>query len=419
MHAASEDLGVSTDGEETSVVSPAVELVGGGGKPSWLQGRWGVLAMLTMNLSNSTLGAGVLGLPFVASQAGLVVAIVMLLFCAAVTDWTLHLLLRCQQMTGLGTYEAIGERCFGRKGSVAVAVGILLINFGAMVAYLVICGDLVAPLIPLSTARYAVVVVSAALAFPLCLVRGRLLALTSAASVALVMVFVAMVVAQAAGGTTAPEAPVVLAKWSSQIVFVFGIVVFAYSCHTNLVPLVSDTAPPEDTSLQPVALHVACALCVALYVVVTACGYDYLRSSAPANYLQFFPPSDTAIAVFRCVLAASLLCTLPLCVMPNVAALEDLTRRSYPIIYSGALLVLATAVALLVPQVSVVFSLTGSVASSLTSFILPPIFFARLSGYEARSWRAAPFAACAVFGVLVAVLGVVSASLDIAGIKLS
>ena len=219
----------------------------------------------------------------------------------------------------------------------------------------------------------------------------------------------------------AADQPLELARWSSQLLFVFGIVVFAYSCHTNLVPLAAENrlgSPPPDTSRQELALHAACSLCALLYVVVTSCGYAHLRQLTPSNYLFFFPKEDTAIAVFRCVLAVSLLFTLPLCVMPNVAALADLTRRAYPVIYSGTLLLLAAAVALFVPQVSIVFSLTGSVASSLTSFILPPVFFVRLSGYSFRSLRAAPFVACAVFGTLMAVLGVVSTSLDIAGIKL-
>jgi amino acid permease len=408
--------GTTTDDEAQPVVAVA-------GKRGVWGSRWGVMASLTLNLSNSTLGAGVLGLPYVASQAGVVLAVAMLVGCAVLTDWTLHLLLRCHELTGLPTYEAIGERCFGRPGSVAVAVGILLINCGAMIAYLVIVGDLVAPLISVPNIRYAVVILSAVIAFPLCLVRGRLLALVSAASVILVVFFVVLVVAQAAEGPVAAAAdkPVELAVWSTQVVFVFGIVVFAYSCHTNMVPLAAENKqgnPPPDTSRQELALHAACALCALLYVVVASCGYAHLRSLTPSNYLFFFPKQDVAIAVFRCVLAASLLFTLPLCVMPNVAALADLTRRPHPVIYSGLLLALATLVALFVPQVSVVFSLTGSVASSLTSFILPPVFYARLNNYSFRSLRALPYVVCAVFGTLMAVLGVVSTSLDIAGIKL-
>ncbi len=90
-------------------------------------------------------------------------------------------------------YEAIGELCFGRKGKWAVAIGIILINLGAIIAYLVIVGDLVAPLIPVDWMRDVVIAVTTAIAFPLCLVRGRLLAMVSAASVLLVLGFTIMV----------------------------------------------------------------------------------------------------------------------------------------------------------------------------------------------------------------------------------
>ena len=380
--------------------------------------RWVVWGALTLNLANSTLGAGVLGLPFVALEAGLLAAVLMIAGCGVLTDWTLFLLMRCQRMTGLATFEAIGERCFGRKGRLGVATGVLLINLGAQIAYLVIAADLVAPLLPLHrawTARAAVVLVCATLAFPLCLVRGRLLAFVSLLSVALVVLFVAMVAAQAASGTVSPSAgPLRLVNWSSQLVFVFGIAVFAYGCHTNLVPLLAAESPNSDLSLQPMGLHAAMVLCSVLYLVGATCGYSYLRDLTPPNYLFFFPQSDVAIAVFRCFLAASLLFTLPLCVMPNVVAITQLTGYDFPKIYSAVLLLLTTLVALFVPNVAIVFSLTGSLASSLTSFIFPPLCYAHLSGYSFKSLRALPFLVCACFGVCVAIVGLVSAVIDIA-----
>lgn len=194
---------VSTDGEEER-----------GGAES---GGWAGAGRLALNLANSTLGAGVLGLALVARDAGLLAALALLLSCALLTDWTLHLLLRAHLLSKRPTYaknkplsfgvskccnynryEGIGELCFGRSGKWAVAVGIMLINFGAMIAYLVIIGDMVAPLFPVSPEhttyiQYAVIAVGTAIAFPLCLVRGKLLAIVSAASVLLVVGFTIMV----------------------------------------------------------------------------------------------------------------------------------------------------------------------------------------------------------------------------------
>jgi amino acid permease len=225
------------------------------------QNKWVVTVMLALNLANSTLGAGVLGLPLVAKDSGLVAAILMLIGCALLTDWTLHLLLQCHLISQLNTYEAIGEFCFGRKGKWAVAVGVMLINFGAMIAYLVIAGDLVAPLIPVDSIRYGVIVLATAIAFPLSLVRGRVLAMVSAASVLLVIGFCFMVVVQAAEGPVHPEEPLVLVQWSTRLVFSFGIVSFAYSCHTNLVPLSAECHGQEVRNSLG-----SCFLCFFLFV---------------------------------------------------------------------------------------------------------------------------------------------------------
>ncbi len=217
-------------------------------------------------------------------------------------------------------------------------------------------------------------------------------------------------------GPLYPAEPIVVVRWSTRLIFSFGIIAFAYSCHTNLVPLADETKSQEPR-FKFYSIHLAMALCTSLYVVVSACGYSYLRDHTISNYLEFFPSSDVAIAVFRCVLAASLICTLPLCVMPCVCSVHMMSGHDYPKIYSIGFLVLGMLVALLVPDVGVVFSLTGSVASALTSFIFPPLLYMSLSNIPFKSLQAIPYLTSACSGVLLAVLGVVSAALDIAKIR--
>lgn len=229
--------------------------------------------------------------------------------------------------------------------------------------------------------------------------------------------FFQKVISQAAVGTPFPDDPVVLARGSTRLLFSFGIVAFAYSCHTNLVPL-ADEQRGSSPRMLGASLHAAILVCTLLYLVVSACGYVYLREHTPSNYLKFFPASDVVISVFRCVLATSLLFTLPLCVMPCVGALEMLLApRSWPKLLSLGFLLLAMLAAMFVPNVGIVFSLTGSVASSMTSFIFPPILYARLASIPLRSWKGLPLLSCAVFGVVMAVFGVVAAALDIAKVN--
>lgn len=90
---------VSTDGEESVDVTAAVSTLTA--KPQ--RNKWVVCLMLALNLANSTLGAGVLGLPLVARDSGVVAGIVMLVLCSLLTDWTLHLLLESHLLSGCST----------------------------------------------------------------------------------------------------------------------------------------------------------------------------------------------------------------------------------------------------------------------------------------------------------------------------
>jgi hypothetical protein len=69
---------------------------------------------------------------------------------------------------------------------------------------------------------------------------------------------------------------------------------------------------------------------------------------------------------------------------------------------------LSLLIALFVPALSFVFSITGTVSSSLTSFILPPLLLVKIRKIRFKSRQILPYAAVVVFGVAVMVLGLVT-----------
>lgn len=89
----------------------------------------------SFNLANSTIGAGVLGLPYVVRECGIALTVLMLVAAALLTDYTLVLLVRCYYAVNGEDkgYEQLGQRCYGRAGVLGVALGSFLINFGALV----------------------------------------------------------------------------------------------------------------------------------------------------------------------------------------------------------------------------------------------------------------------------------------------
>lgn len=93
------------------------------------------------NMANSIIGAGIVGLPYAVAQAGFVTGIVLLVSLAAVTDWTIRLVVLNAKLSGQNSYVDVMHHCFGHAGSGAVSLFQLAFAFGGMCAFNVIIGD--------------------------------------------------------------------------------------------------------------------------------------------------------------------------------------------------------------------------------------------------------------------------------------
>ena len=117
-----------------------------------LKTDWGQFTGAVYNLTNSTIGSGVLALPYVMKQAGLIPGICFLFIFACLTTYSLFLLHKSSQIllqknipTFNRDYEDIARILHSDYGSVFVKLCIIVNNFGACISYLVIIGDLLVP----------------------------------------------------------------------------------------------------------------------------------------------------------------------------------------------------------------------------------------------------------------------------------
>lgn len=88
--------------------------------PDWLRRGAGVFEG-TVNMANSILGAGIVGLPYSMRESGFVAGIVLLVGIALLTDWTIRLIVLNAKLSGRTTYIDIMEHCFGHKGKGTLA----------------------------------------------------------------------------------------------------------------------------------------------------------------------------------------------------------------------------------------------------------------------------------------------------------
>mmetsp|Transcript_26957 Transcript_26957/g.26588 ORF Transcript_26957/g.26588 Transcript_26957/m.26588 type:complete len:186 (+) Transcript_26957:113-670(+) len=98
------------------------------------------------NILASTMGAGILLLPYAVNLAGLYFGIILIIIGMMCSLITSQLLIIVAENLGLDTYHMIGERLFGTKMKIFTEISLIISNYGAAVTFLVLLKSLV-PLI--------------------------------------------------------------------------------------------------------------------------------------------------------------------------------------------------------------------------------------------------------------------------------
>lgn len=81
-------------------------------------------------MSNSILGAGIIGLPYAMREAGFFMGLILLVVLGGLTDWTIRLIVLNAKMSGRKTYIDIMDACFGIRGRMLVSAFQFAFAFG-------------------------------------------------------------------------------------------------------------------------------------------------------------------------------------------------------------------------------------------------------------------------------------------------
>ncbi|CAJ1975468.1 unnamed protein product [Sphenostylis stenocarpa] len=93
------------------------------------------------NLSTTIIGAGIMALPAAMKVVGVVVGVAAIIFLAFLTHTSLEILLRFSRVAKASTYAHLMGGAFGSSGTLLFHLSVLLNNFGILVVYVIIIGD--------------------------------------------------------------------------------------------------------------------------------------------------------------------------------------------------------------------------------------------------------------------------------------
>ena len=101
------------------------------------------------SLTSTIVGGGVLSLPFAFLQTGLVMGPILLAVCAAISDFSIYLLVLCARATGAESYQQVACNAFGPRAKMVTTSLLFLLTWLCCVAYIILMGDMLTPLVDL------------------------------------------------------------------------------------------------------------------------------------------------------------------------------------------------------------------------------------------------------------------------------
>ncbi|XP_076463815.1 putative sodium-coupled neutral amino acid transporter 11 [Babylonia areolata] len=397
------------------------------------QQRYG-LSMTTFNFINSIIGSGIIGMPYSLKQAGFGLGILLLLFVALISDYSILLLVQGGLLSNSHSYQDVVLAAFGRPGFYTLTVLQFIYPFIAMVSYNVIIGDTITKIVlwmagnstgfvhdVLGNRRFVICIVTLLVTLPLSLYRniGKL---AKWALLSIVMIFFIIITVAIRLGTFAKDISPTEHAWEfadSRFIQGIGIVSFSFMCHHNTLLVHSSMEKPTQRRWNLV-VHVSVMFAVFMCLLTGVMGYISFTGNTQGDLLENYCKDDVLMNCARFAFALTIMLTYPIeCfvtreVMENVVFPSN--RQPAPLwrhITTTVIIVCLTAgVSLSTDCLGIVIVFNGVLFAAPLAFIFPPCSVIRLRPDPLLSRCNVGPALLALFGLLVMVMGTIVTVLD-------
>ncbi|XP_047943834.1 amino acid transporter AVT6C-like [Salvia hispanica] len=360
------------------------------------------------NISTGMVGAGIMSIPATFKVLGVIPSFLVILIMSYFVEVTVEFLLKYTQSGHCNTYGELMAESFGKPGSLALQLCVVITNLGALIIYLIIIGDVLSGNESDGTVHlgvlqewfgihwwnsraFSLLLVVLLVLLPLLLLR-RIDSLrhASAISVLLAAFFVVICSVMAihalwVGETKTPRLLPDFSGGVSAFSLFTTIPVFAtaFGCHVNVHPIRAELGRPSDMSA---AVRISLILCVAIYFSVGFFGYLLFGESIMADMLvNFDKTSDSVMGIIlnntvRLSYAIHLMLVFPVMNYSLRVNVDELLFPKKPhlaaenirfLSLTCTLLALIYAAAIAIPNIWYFFQFMGTTTVMFLMFIFP------------------------------------------------
>lgn len=365
------------------------------------------------NLTTTIIGAGIMALPATMKVLGLVLGFVLIILMGVLSEISVELLVRFSVHCKASSYGEVVEFALGRPARILSEICIIINNAGVLVVYLIIMGDVMSGSIHhvgvfdqwlgngiWDHRKLVILVVVVAFLAPLCaLEKIDSLSMTSAASVALAVVFV--VVSGAIAFIKLVEGQIETPKMGPDfgskkaildLLVVIPIMTNAYVCHFNVQPIYNELEGRSPQKMNRVG-RITTVLCVVVYAFTAVSGYLLFGKDTESDVLTNFdkdlgiPFSSALNYIVRVGYILHLVLVFPVIHFSLRQTVDALVfQKSPPLSESRSRSLVLTVVLLgliyfgstMIPNIWTAFKFTGATTAVSLGFIFPSLIALRL-----------------------------------------
>eukprot|EP00727_Mastigamoeba_balamuthi_P005042 m51a1_g14536 hypothetical protein (494) ;mRNA; r:947305-949157 len=377
------------------------------------------------NLTNTMLGAGMLGMSYVFAYVGMALGPILITVCAVLALFGARLLFDCagkmvRDQTGPDkpTFYSLAAQALPRSGRV-VDGAVFIMCFCTLLAYLIILGDLIPNAVDFVAAdSWPAFLVTKSFWLPVAVVPLSLLcffkrldSMLWGSVVVLVsvvyLVLLVVVLASYNGWRSSPRPSVSAVPRSLKVFSVLPMAVFGFSGHTNVLTVYNEFAS-DNGRKSWISANIAFAISALVYIVIGALGYATFGEDVKASVINSYPTRSIPVVIGRLFTAFMIGFSYPVMLHPARSSLDRILFASAQswrptarhVGETVALLVSTFVLAFFIESLDMVLSFCGSTGSTLVSFVLPGAFYVRLFACDGWSWKRVCAAALALWGVL-------------------
>eukprot|EP01128_Nolandella_sp_AFSM9_P004258 TRINITY_DN1881_c0_g1_i1.p1 TRINITY_DN1881_c0_g1~~TRINITY_DN1881_c0_g1_i1.p1 ORF type:complete len:550 (+),score=85.01 TRINITY_DN1881_c0_g1_i1:116-1651(+) len=377
------------------------------------------------NLTNTILGAGMLGLPYALATLGLGLGGFFLVLSACSSIFALHLLTLASRAVpvGFASYKTLSLKAFP-KAAIVIDIAVAVKCFGVATSYLIVIGDVMPAVFyffeglkdpshaladsVFAHRRFWIVCMMVLIAPLASLKRLNSLRYASYVAIATVVYLVFMVIFFFLTGDGLGD--IVWVKLDLSFFKVLPIFVFSFTCHQNLFSIYNEMQGKLHSVNKSSVLAVGIAFWI--YGLLGIFGFLTFGTALGSNIINEYDEGSLMVTIGRIAMTILVALSYPLQIHPCRRSLISLvsyfsTKSQSALVYWGItifLVVVTFSISMVVTDLGLVFSLVGATGSTTIAYILPGLFYVRVNKGSPWYPKKIMAAALSIIGIVLMVV---------------